>query len=142
MLFYLAVPSPNVTINSAPDGAPHYTGFQFSLECSSEIAQAVDTDVTVNHTWYKARTLHYSWTKIQNNSRVSPLPVFQENHGFTSYLQFSPLQKQDDYYYSCKSTVYPSPGDPKYEYLVESDRDSAKVPFDLSPRKLSNMDHI
>ena len=138
--FSLPVPSPTVTIASVPIAAPHYTGLQFILGCYSQIEQAVDTDVNVTHTWSRAYRLYYSW-KSWSNPRVTQSPVSQENSVMYSHLYFTPLHVRDNYFYSCESTVYPSPEDPKSQYLVKSESESAKHKFDMSPRKLS-MDQL
>ena len=137
MYFSLPVPRPTVKIVSVPIDAPHYTGFNFSLMCTSEIDKAADTGVTVTHMWFLGRRTWKRWSKIQNTSRITMFPVFGEKPEFKSLLQFSPLRKSDDYYYSCKSIVHPAPDDPKSQYLFKSDEEYVKDRFDISTSKLS-----
>lgn len=113
--------------------AEHYTGFQFNLSCSSQIDNAVDTDVTVPTTWLKGMP------KIRNDSRITVFPAFKENSVFTSIVQFSPLRVRDSGSYSCSSTVNPAPDHPKSQYLFKSDEVSLKKtnPYTISPCKLS-----
>ena len=113
--------------------AKHYTGFQFNLNCSSQIDEAVVTGVTVSHTWYKRRSKWSRWTEIKNSTRVTVLPVMGQRPDFYSIIQFSPLQKSDESYYYCKSTVSPLPDNPK---LVKNESDSSNDPFKVSPSKL------
>ena len=124
-------------IVSVPIDAPHHTGIDFNLMCTSVIDRAADTGVTVTHTWSRGWRTWRIWSTIRNSSRITVFPVFGEKPEFKSLLQFSPLRKSDDYSYSCKSTVYPALDHPKYQYLLKSDKESAKTPFDISASKLS-----
>ena len=137
MYFSLPVPRPTVKIVSDPINAPHHTGFDLNLVCTSLIDQAVDTGVTVTHTWSRCPKAGRTWNIIRNSSRITVFPVFGEKPEFKSLLEFSPLQRSDDSIYSCESTVYPAPDNPKYQYLFKSDEEPVKIPFDISPRKLS-----
>ena len=127
-----------MNVTSQPINAKHFTGFEFKLKCSSLINEAVVTDVTVNHTWYKRRIRWSRWTEIKNSSSVTVLPVMGDRPEFYSILQFSPLQKRDESYYYCKSTVSSTPD---YPNLEKNEGDSSKDPFKISPSKLC-MDQV
>ena len=112
MTIFFTVPTPTVTVFSAPGTTP-YADSKFTLHCMIQLNQVIDSPVTFSVSWRKSGVL------ISNTSRITVYDVAQSgSHTYVSKVVFSTLSMTlDSGHYSCEVSLSASPSSP---YLTGS----------------------
>ena len=106
-LLFSTVPTPTVTIFSSNNSTP-YAGSRFTLHCTIQINQTVDSPVTFTVFWRRSGVL------ISNDTRTTVYNVAQNgSHTYLSIVVFSSLSLTlDSGQYTCEASVSASPLSP------------------------------